>query len=77
MNMHTTISECNEPVASNIKKTIFLKGYKQRKVAEDAGFSVSDFNAMLNGRKIIKQIHIPFIAKALDVEVNDLFTQSS
>lgn len=63
-----------DDVVQNIKTIITEKGMKQTVVAERAGFSDSDFSNMLNERrKLIRIEHIPRIAKALGVELNDLF----
>lgn len=60
-------------VAANIKRIITGKGLKQSYIARKIGYSVNQFNAMLNNRKIIKSSDIVPIAKALDVEPNELF----
>ena len=63
-----------EEVISNIKNIIETKGIKQGVVAERAGFTPQDFSNMLNERrKLIRIEHIPRIAGALDVDINDLF----
>lgn len=61
-------------VAENIKRIVRLKGFKQKSVAERAGFNEKVFSDMLNGRKCIKAEHIPLIAVALGVTPNDLFS---
>ena len=40
-------------VAKNAKRIIWEKGYKQKAIAERAGYSVNVFNAMLNNRRSI------------------------
>lgn len=67
------IAECNEPVASNIKKIINEKGLKQVAVATRANFSQSAFNAMIRGRRLIKPCDVNNIAHALGVSANDLY----
>lgn len=63
-----------DDVVRNIKTIISEKGIKQTVVAKRAGFSDSDFSNMLNERrKLIRIEHIPRIAKALGVTLNDLF----
>ena len=42
-------------------------------VAKKAGYSAQEFNSMLNGRKLIRACDIPNIAKALEVDVNELY----
>ena len=60
-------------VASNIKRIISEKGYKQGAIGELAGYNVKSFNHMLNGRKLITDIDIPKICRVLSVTPNDLF----
>lgn len=69
------IAECNEPIASNIKKIIESKGLKQIAVAGKANFTQSFFNAMIKGRRLIKPCDVNSIARALGVSVNELFTK--
>lgn len=68
-----TIYNCNEPVAKTIIQIIESKGLKQCVVADKAGFTTQAFNAMLNGRKLIRPNAIPAIAQALGVTPNELF----
>lgn len=70
------IDELNQPVASNISTIILHKGLKQKSVAEKARLSKQAFNDMLNGRRLIKMADTLAIAKALGVEVNDLFADN-
>ena len=60
-------------IAENAKKIIKEKGYKQKAIAEKAGYDIQKFNNMLNGRKIIIADDILPIANALGVEPNELF----
>lgn len=63
-----------EDIVNNIKALIDAKGMKQGVVAERAGFTPQDFSNMLNERrKLIRVEHLPAIADALKVNVNDLF----
>ena len=57
----------------NIVRIINEKGMKQCAVAEKAGYSKQQFNAMLTGRKIITDVDIYKITSALNVDANDLF----
>ena len=68
-----TIAECNKPVAENVKKIIDEKGLKQKVVAKKANFAQSAFNAMLQGRRIIKPCDVNAIAQALEIPVNTLY----
>lgn len=63
----------NSIVAPNIKTIIKDKCLKQSAVAEKAGYSKQQFNAMLNNRKTIKDVDVLKIATALDVDANTLF----
>lgn len=63
----------NSIVAPNVEAIITRKCLKQCAVAEKAGYTKQQFNAMLKGRKVIKDTDISRIANALEVEVNDLF----
>lgn len=64
------ISKCNEPVAENIKIILKEKKIKQNVFAESLGYSVSKFNAMLQGRKLIK-----VIMRLLNIRAEELFKE--
>lgn len=66
----------NQLLIKNIRDFIEEKGLKQCAVAQKAGFSANVFSSMLNERKIITAEHIPCIAYALGVEVNDLYKKA-
>ena len=63
----------NSIVAPNARRIIRQKCLKQSLIAERAGYTANQFSAMMNGRKVIKDVDISKIASALDVEVNELF----
>lgn len=63
----------NNPVASNITKIINKKGLKYKIVAEKSNLTPQAFCNLLNGRRTLKASEVVNIAKALDVEVNELF----
>lgn len=63
----------NTIVAPNIKGIIKDRCLKQNAVAKKAGYTAQQFNAMLNGRKVIKDIDISRIASVLNVDANELF----
>lgn len=63
----------NEIVAPKIKQIIKERGLKQCAVAEKAGYSKLQFNAMLNGRKLITDVDILKIITVLGVDANALF----
>lgn len=63
------------PVIPNIRKIIGERGLKQCAVAERAGYSKQQFNAMLTGRKLITDADILKIIIALDVDANTLFSK--
>lgn len=67
----------NTVLPVNISHIIEERGLKQCAVAKKAGYSIQTFNAMLNGRRIIKPIDVLAIATALDVTPNDLFAKST
>ena len=60
-------------IAENVRSIIDKKGLKHRVVAERAGFSDKQFSAILNRRKVIKDVDVAAIANALDVTPNELF----
>lgn len=63
----------NSIVAPNIEAIIFKKCLKQSAVAEKAGYTKQQFNAMLKGRKVIRDTDIARIAAVLEVDANALF----
>lgn len=64
-------------VAENTRRIIECRGLKHCAVAEKAGFSSKQFSALLNHRKVMRDVDIIAIANALDVTPNDLFTDTS
>lgn len=65
----------NTDVIPNIRKIINERGLKQCAIAEKAGYSKQQFNAMLTGRKLITDSDILKIIIALDVDANALFSR--
>lgn len=63
----------NSIVAPNVEAIIARKCLKQSAIAEKAGYTKQQLNAMLKGRRVIRDTDIARIANALEVEVNDLF----
>lgn len=63
----------NEIIAPNIDTIISRKCLKQSAVAKKAGYTRQQFNDMLKGRKVIRDVDIMRIAAALEVDVNALF----
>ncbi len=63
----------NSIVASNVEAIIVRKCLKQSAVAEKAGYTKQQFNAMLRGRKVIRDTDIMRIASVLEVDANTLF----
>ena len=63
----------NSIVAPNVEAIIIMKCLKQSAVAEKAGYTKQQFNAMLKGRKVIRDTDIARIATALEVDANTLF----
>lgn len=66
----------NSIVAPNVKSIISSKCLKQCAIAEKAGYTSQQFSAMVNGRRVIRDIDVLNIAKALEVDVNALFARS-
>lgn len=60
-------------IAENTKRIIERRGLKNKAIAQRAGFSIQQFSAMLNHRRVIKDVDVIAIANALDVTPNDLF----
>lgn len=60
-------------VVLNIRRIISERGLKQCAVAEKAGYTKQQFNAMLTGRKLITDVDIGRIIAVLDVDANTLF----
>lgn len=60
-------------IAENTKRIIECRGLKHKAIAKRAGFSIQQFSAMMNHRKVIKDVVVIAIANALDVTPNDLF----
>lgn len=60
-------------VAYNIKRIIKSQGTKNKFIAEKAGYTEQQFSDMLHGRKLITDVDIPKLAKALGVTPNELF----
>ncbi len=69
------VLESNKHLSTNIQKVIAEKELKQLAVANKADFSATAFSAMLNGRKMIKPCDALVIAKALDVDMNELYKE--
>ncbi len=63
----------SQVVIKNIKLNLDKSGVKHKVIAERAGLTPQAFSDMLNERKIITAEHIPVIAKALGVNVNELY----
>lgn len=59
--------------AANVKRIISERGYKQKYIAQIAGYDEASFSNLLNGRKIMTDVDIAAICNALNVEPNDLF----
>ena len=68
------VAQDNTPVAQNLRRIIQEKGMKQGAVAQRAGYDPQQLSDMIRGRKIIRPIDIAALAKALRVEIKDLFS---
>ena len=62
-----------EIIASNIKHILQQSGLKQAAVAKRAGLTEQQLSYMLNGRKLIREEHIPAISAALGVSCREVF----
>ncbi len=69
------IADYNAKLPVAINSIINKEGLKQRAVAQKANLNPREFNAMLNGRKIIKPCDVIAISNALGVNPGDLFTE--
>ena len=68
-----TIKKSNSVVADNLRDYIDENGLKQTAIASRAGYTVQQFNDMLNGRRIMKANDIERIIEATGVDANMLF----
>lgn len=64
-------------IIANIKDIIKNKGLKQSFVAEQAGLTSQSFSDILNSRKLLRVEHLPELADALGVEIEDFFRKKS
>lgn len=64
-------------IADNTRRIITERGLKNRAVAERAGFSENQFSAILNKRRVVRDIDVIAIARALGVTPNELFAGTS
>ena len=63
-----------DDIVKNIKDIIVAKGLKQAAVAKKANLTEKELSDMLNcRRKLIRAEHLPAIANALEVDINELF----
>lgn len=60
-------------ITENIRKIIKTECLSQGAIAKKAGYDGKKFSNMLNGRKVITDVDVINIAKALDVTPNTLF----
>ena len=68
-----TMKESNEPVASRIREIAREKGFRHEAIAARSGLNKQQFSYLLNGRRTIKPCDIVAVAKALGVNVSELF----
>ena len=64
-------------IIPNIKDIIVSKGLKQSFVAEQVGLTSQSFSDILNNRKLLRVEHLPELADALGVEIEDFFRKKS
>ena len=60
-------------VATGIRRIIQEKAFLQNAIARKSVFTVQQFNDMLHDRKVIRADYIPYIAKALEVSVQEIY----
>lgn len=60
-------------VAENIRKIMAEKGFKQKAIAQKAGYTEQQFSNLLCGRKTIEADDVIRITAALGVYPNDLY----
>ena len=77
MDILNKINNFNSPVSDNITKYLKLRGLKQCAVAESAGLTPHALCDCLNGRRILKVLEVDALAKALNVEPNELFRRDT
>lgn len=63
--------------AENVYRIMKNKKMKQADVARAAGMTPKDFNALLCGRRLLREEHVNPICRALDITPNDLFREES
>lgn len=66
----------SKTLVKNIRKTIDLKGLKQKTIAKNIGKTEQEFSNMLNFRSKINAEDVFYIAEALQVNINDLYQES-
>lgn len=70
------IKTSNSVVANRVREIMKDKMIKQTALAEKAGFTIQEFNDMLNGRRLMRAVDIASIINALrgvGVDANYLF----
>lgn len=67
---------CDAFLINRIRIIMSETGTKQKHIAELIGVQPHDFSNMLNGRKQILSVHVPLIAKALNISISELYAES-
>lgn len=60
-------------LSKNIRRIIDEKGFKQKAIAKECRINEKAFSNMLCNRQEIRTDNLPLIAKALDVDISELF----
>lgn len=60
-------------VVHNARRIINERGFKNKAIAEKAGYTEKQFSNMLNGRRTITSTDVLRLSNALGVTPNDLF----
>jgi len=64
-------------VGKNIKRCIKEKRKLIKYVADECGFTQQQMSQMISGRKVIRAEYIPGIARAIGVEIPELFREDT
>lgn len=71
------IAEGNEPVASNAKAIIRKRALSQAEIARRSGMSPRRLSDIFRGVTVIRAHEILNLSKALDVGIEELFTEGT
>lgn len=72
----TSIAESNAPVPMNIERIVAKRGLFKSYVAKKAGLTPANLSDILGGRRVVRMSEVADIARALDVEISELFVEN-